>query len=72
MAGMTALPEAALARELGLDCAGLGVISNWAAGVRGGQISEDDIAETLREPMQRVRRLVTAVAEVLAAAETRT
>lgn len=72
MAGMTALPEAGLARELGLDCAGLGVISNWAAGVRGGQISEDDIAETLREPMQRVRRLVTAVAGVLAAAETRT
>lgn len=72
MAGMTALPEAGLARELGLDCAGLGVISNWAAGVRGGQISEEDIAETLREPMQRVRRLVTAVAGVLAAAETST
>jgi len=43
------------------------VVSNWGAGVRDGQLSEDDIAATLREPMQRVRRLVDAVAAELAA-----
>lgn len=66
MAGMTALPEAGLARELGIDYAGIGVVSNWGAGVMGEQLSEEDIAATLREPMARVRRLVAALARVLA------
>lgn len=33
--GMTAMPEAALARELGVHYAGVAVSVNWAAGVRG-------------------------------------
>jgi 5'-methylthioinosine phosphorylase len=66
MAGMTSLPEAGLARELGMDYAGIAVVSNWAAGVSGEHISEDDIAATLREPMARVRRLVAALATRLA------
>jgi 5'-methylthioinosine phosphorylase len=61
MAGMTSLPEAGLARELGLDYAGLAVISNYGAGITGEPLSEDDIAATLREPMRRVRKLVAAV-----------
>ncbi|RPH95448.1 MAG: S-methyl-5'-thioinosine phosphorylase [Lysobacterales bacterium] len=65
MAGMTALPEAGLARELGLDYAGLGVISNWGAGVRGEHLAADAFAASLHEPMARVRRLVAAVAELL-------
>lgn len=65
MAGMTSLPEAALARELGLDYAGLAVVSNWGAGVTSGLLSEDDIAETLKEPMTRVRQLVRALIEIL-------
>lgn len=68
MAGMTALPEAGLARELGLDYAGLAVVSNYGAGIRDAVLSEEDIAATLREPMQRVRRLAQAVARRLAAA----
>ena len=61
MAGMTALPETGLARELGLDLAGLGVVSNWGAGVQEEPLSEEDIADTLREPMARVRQLVDAL-----------
>ena len=67
MAGMTSLPEAALARELGLDYAGIAVISNYCAGITGQPLSEDDIADTLREPMQQVRKLVKAVSEKLLA-----
>ncbi|HKX56113.1 MAG TPA: S-methyl-5'-thioinosine phosphorylase, partial [Xanthomonadales bacterium] len=66
LAGMTALPEAALARELGLDYAGLAVVSNFAAGVTDQPLSEENIAETLREPMQRVRRLINQLAQQLA------
>lgn len=65
MAGMTALPEAGLARELGLDYAGLAVVSNWGAGVSDDLLSEDDIAETLVEPMMRVRALLNALVKEL-------
>jgi 5'-methylthioinosine phosphorylase len=67
MAGMTSLPEAGLARELELDYAGIAVVSNWGAGVSDELISEEDIAETLREPMMKVRALVRALIETLAA-----
>lgn len=66
MAGMTSLPEAGLARELGLDYAGIAVISNWGAGVTGERISEDHIAETLEEPMARVRKIVSALLSLIA------
>ncbi len=66
LAGMTALPEAALARELGLDYAGLAVVSNYAAGILDQPLSEEDIAATLLEPMQRVRTLILALAQRLA------
>jgi len=65
LAGMTALPEAALARELGLDYAGLAVVSNFAAGILDQPLSEENIAETLLEPMQRVRSLIQALAQRL-------
>lgn len=66
MAGMTSLPEAGLAREIGLDYAGIAVVSNWGAGVGEATISEEDIAETLKKPMTRVRALVRAVVATLA------
>lgn len=66
MAGMTSLPEAGLARELGLDYAGIAVVSNWGAGVRGETISEEDIAETLVEPMSRVRALLRGLVNLIA------
>jgi 5'-methylthioinosine phosphorylase len=69
MAGMTSLPEAALARELGLDFAGIAVVSNWGAGVNSGLISEQDIAATLKEPMSRVRALLRALVTTIAEQE---
>jgi purine nucleoside phosphorylase len=68
MMGMTSLPEAGLARELGLDYAGLAVVSNFAAGITGAPLSEDDIAATLREPMQQVRKVLQALVQQLAGA----
>jgi len=70
MAGMTSLPEAGLAREIGLDYAAIAVVSNWGAGVGGDKISEEDIAETLKEPMARVRALVRALVATLAEQQT--
>lgn len=56
--GMTAMPEAALARELGLDFAGLAVVANWAAGLSDGPITLEAIHQTLDGGMAKVRTLV--------------
>lgn len=45
LVGMTGMPEAALARELGLDYACLAIVANWAAGCGDGQ--EITMAEVL-------------------------
>lgn len=70
MAGMTSMPEAGLARELGLDYAGIAVVSNFAAGLTGEPLSEADIAATLVEPMQRVRNLIEVLAQRIGARAT--
>ena len=40
-----------MARELGLDYAGLGVISNWGAGLRGGHLAADAFSASLTNPV---------------------
>jgi len=56
--GMTGMPEAALARELGLEYAHCAVIANRAAGRGAGTISMDDIEKNLTVGMECVRRLL--------------
>jgi len=59
MVGMTGMPEAALAREIGLCYATLAVVANRAAGRGGGAvISMPDIAAVLEPAMGRVRSLL--------------
>lgn len=60
MVGMTGMPEAALARELGLAYAALAVVVNPAAG-RGSSarsISLEEIPRVIEESMQKVRLIV--------------
>ena len=45
LVGMTGMPEAALARELGLDYACLAIVANWAAGC--GDAAEITLPEVL-------------------------
>jgi 5'-deoxy-5'-methylthioadenosine phosphorylase len=66
--GMTGMPEACLARELGMDYAHLTVIANWAAGKNDGQIiTMDEIDATLKDGMRKVRSLIQQVLEQRAA-----
>jgi 5'-methylthioinosine phosphorylase len=65
MVGMTGMPEAALARELGLAYAALAVVVNPAAG-RGASaraIALDDIANVIEESMAKVRMIVAKLVE---------
>ena len=58
--GMTGMPEAALARELGLQYAAITVVANYAAG-RGDSrraVPLDRIGAVLEEAMGRVRKII--------------
>jgi len=66
MVGMTGMPEAALARELGLGYAALAVVVNPAAG-RGASaraIALDEIPRVMEESMAKVRTIVAKLVEL--------
>lgn len=59
--GMTGMPEAALARELGLCYACCAVIVNRAAGRGDGPITMDEIEKNLSKGVKRVRAILSGV-----------
>ncbi|MBN8480472.1 MAG: S-methyl-5'-thioinosine phosphorylase [Xanthomonadales bacterium] len=65
LVGMTGMPEAVLARELGVDYACLALVANWAAGCGdAAEISLEEIFANLDEATARVPAIV---AELLGA-----
>lgn len=64
MVGMTGMPEAALARELGLSYAAIAVVVNYAAG-RGASadgVRFEEIDAVSQAAMERVRKLLDCLA----------
>lgn len=59
--GMTGMPEAALARELGIRYACCAVVANWGAGKGAGEITMEQIDQTLKSGMAQVRQLLRVV-----------
>ena len=66
LVGMTGMPEAALARELELPYAAIGVVVNYAAGRSSSEhgIHFDDIELVLQESMVRVRDVLECLCHV--------
>ncbi|HWA36637.1 MAG TPA: S-methyl-5'-thioinosine phosphorylase [Burkholderiales bacterium] len=63
--GMTGMPEASLAREIGLEYAAINLVANFAAG-RGESehaVPLERIEAVLAESMGRVRRVIEALCE---------
>lgn len=58
LVGMTGMPEAALARELGIDYASVSVVANWAAGKSEGEITMEEIERHLENGMSKVLTLL--------------
>jgi 5'-methylthioinosine phosphorylase len=56
--GMTSMPEASLARELGITYACCALVVNWAAGKTDEIITMKIIEENLREGLSRMRCLI--------------
>lgn len=61
LVGMTGMPEAGLARELGLDYACLGIVANWAAGA-GPDVDE---LITLQDVLENVAIAMAGVPAIL-------
>lgn len=61
LVGMTAMPEASLARELALCYASCAVVANWAAGKESEEISMDEIRQNLLIGMSNARALLRAL-----------
>ncbi|MCQ8129688.1 S-methyl-5'-thioinosine phosphorylase [Methylomonas rivi] len=61
LVGMTGMPEAALARELGLNYANISVVANWGAGIVEGEITMADIEKNLEVGMDKAIELLKAV-----------
>lgn len=59
--GMTAMPEAILARELGVEYANVSLVVNMAAGRSEGLITMEDIQRVLDAGMVNVRELLAGV-----------
>ncbi|NJO56710.1 MAG: S-methyl-5'-thioinosine phosphorylase [Rhodospirillales bacterium] len=62
LVGMTGMPEAGIARELGLCYASLAFVVNWAAGKGEGVITMVEIEAHLSECVWRVRRVLGILA----------
>lgn len=58
--GMTAMPEAALARELDMQYASLCTVVNWAAGLTGAPITLGEIYQTLSLVRPHLRSLLVS------------
>lgn len=65
MVGMTAMPEAVLARELNIAYASIAVVANHAAGLSSHPLTIEAILETMKESMVQVHRLLKGVIPLL-------
>jgi len=64
LVGMTGMPEAALARELGLEYACLAIVANWAAGCGDGEeITMDEVLANVEAASSGLGDIIEAVAK---------
>jgi 5'-methylthioadenosine phosphorylase/5'-methylthioinosine phosphorylase len=59
--GMTAMPEASLAKELSIDYASYCLVVNWAAGKSVSAISMDIIEENLEKGLKNIKELIIQI-----------
>jgi 5'-methylthioadenosine phosphorylase len=65
--GMTAMPEAALAREDQVCLANITVVTNRAAGISGQKLTTREVVENMRRSTERVKGLIKAMLPLIPA-----
>ena len=68
--GMTGYPEVALAREAAIPYASVGIVSNPAAGLSDGELSESDVFAVIERVADPLYRLIARTIESHAAGST--
>lgn len=63
--GMTSMPEAALARELGIHYASLSLVVNWAPGIAEKELSVEAITLSISTEIKKMCKLVPALVNFL-------
>ncbi|MEJ2182185.1 MAG: S-methyl-5'-thioadenosine phosphorylase [Nitrospirota bacterium] len=58
LVGMTAMPEAVLARELEMCLLGISVVTNRAAGLTGQKLTTEEVVQMMKESTRRLRLLI--------------
>ncbi len=56
--GMTAMPEAVLARELEMCYTGISIVTNYAAGLAGDRLTTTEVVESMRNSADAIRSLL--------------
>ena len=56
--GMTGLPEAIFAKEAGLEYAGLGIVTNFGAGLTNEAVAHENVVSAMQEQIGAVRELL--------------
>src|SRR5208282_5605370 len=64
--GMTAMPETALARELEMCCAGISIVTNYAAGLAGSRLTTTEVMEAMRNSLDAIKALLRAAVPQIA------
>ena len=60
LVGMSTVPEVILARLHGLDCVAVSLVTNFAAGLSGGDPSHEETQEFARRGSEQFRKLLRA------------
>lgn len=67
MVGMTAMPEAALAREVEMCFAGISVVANYAAGIGGAVLTVTEVLGAVKNSLDSIKSLLMAAVEQMPA-----
>ncbi len=63
--GMTSMPEASLARELEICYAGVGVITNYAAGITGAKLTTREVIDVMKATTGKLKELLKHALEII-------
>ena len=56
--GMTAMPEAALARELAICYGGISIVTNYAAGITNAKLTTDEVVSTMKGSYRKIEKIL--------------